>query len=56
MSDDINLKSKIDSLERLIMTLNGEMILLRGRVDELEDQLDSVYIKSNIVSHEPGTI
>ena len=56
MTEEIDLKSKIDSLSKIIMTLNGEMILLTSRVDEMEDQLDSVYLKSNIVSHEPGTI
>ena len=56
MTEEIDLNSKLDTLASIIVTLNGEMILLKAKVDEMQDQLDAVYIKPNLVSHDKGTI
>ena len=54
MSDQIDLKNTVDELASIIVNLNGEMIKLKAQVADIQDQLDSVYIKTNLISHEQG--
>ena len=55
MTDQIDLKNTVEELAGIIVNLNAEMIMLKARVEEMQDQLDAVYIKPNIVGHKQET-